>query len=116
MAESEAKRRRFPRVMSENLVLVKKVGAEALDELTKTQMLGLGGCMFVHPEPLGEGIPIEITLAVKHKVVKAIGRVLYELPQPDETYHIGIEFVQISPADLEILKGLFTEGTILASG
>lgn len=116
MAEGEIKRRRFPRVMSENLVLVKKVGGEALEELTKTQMLGLGGCMFVHPESLGEGIPIEVTLAVKHKVIKAVGRVLYELPQPDGSFHIGIEFAQISPADIEVLKELFTEGTILASG
>lgn len=116
MTESEIKRRRFPRVKSENLVLVKRVGTEAFEELTKTQILGLGGCMFVHPEPLGEGAPIEITLAVKHKVVKAVCRVLYENPQPDETYHIGVEFVQISAADLEILKGFFTEGTILASG
>jgi len=116
MAESELKRRRFPRIKSEILVLVKRVGAEALEELTKTQMLGLGGCMFTNPEPLGEGATIEITLAVKHKVVKAVGRVLYEIRQPDDTYNIGVEFVQISPADLEVLKGFFTEGTILASG
>jgi hypothetical protein len=116
MAESELHRRRFPRVKSENLVLVKKVGTETFEEVTKTQVLGLGGCMIVHPEPLGEGARIEITLAVRHQVVKAVARVLYENRQPDGNYHIGVEFVQIPDADLEILKGLFTEGTILASG
>lgn len=116
MDSDQRLRRRFPRLHTESLILVKKTGEGSPEELTKTTSLGLGGCLIVHEESFGEGALLELTLAVKHRVVKASGRVVYEIPQINETYHVGIEFTHIEPEDLETLKSLFTEGTVLATG
>jgi hypothetical protein len=116
MSPEQKSRRRFPRLHTESLILVKKTGEAGPEELTKTTTLGLGGCLIVREESYGEGALLELTLGVKHRVVKACGRVVYEIPQINETYHVGVEFTQIDPEDLEVLKSLFTEGTVLAAG
>ena len=46
MAESQPHQRRFPRIRSENPILVKKVDDETVGAFSKTQEVGLGGCMF----------------------------------------------------------------------
>jgi c-di-GMP-binding flagellar brake protein YcgR len=117
MDESGHHRRRFPRIRSEHLILVKKVGVEALEEVTKTEMISPGGCLIVSEESIPEGTLIELTLAVVDKLAKAVGKVLYEIPQEDGTYHIGVEFTSISPADKEAIESLFgVQGTVIAGG
>ncbi|TLN17217.1 PilZ domain-containing protein, partial [bacterium] len=72
--------RKFPRVPAKNTILVKKLGDHEIEGFSKTGSLGLGGCMFLSDESFGVGAFFEILISVKKHVVKASGRVVYELP------------------------------------
>jgi len=110
MADQHPNKRRFPRVPSENAVLVKKLGSESREDFAKTRVIGLGGCMFVSDALLGVGSPIEILISVKGQVAKVRARVVWEQPADGGRFEIGVEFVAIGAADRVILEKLFPTG------
>ena len=111
------KRRRFPRIHSENLVLVKKSGILAVEGLGKTEQLSLGGCKFLHQEPLGLGSTVELTLSIRGKLITTRGRVVYEVPHEGAVTEVGVEFLQLNPSDRDALAELFgAVGTVFADG
>ncbi|GAB4261278.1 MAG: hypothetical protein Kow0092_10700 [Deferrisomatales bacterium] len=114
MTEHYSVKRRFPRIPSENAVLVKKLGPEAVEGFAKTRVVGLGGCMFVSDEPLGVGAYLDLLISVRGRVVKSLGRVVYERPKSAETIEVGVEFIQISPDDREVIESLFGQRTATA--
>lgn len=117
MADDHDQRRRFPRIHSENLVLVKKSGDQPVEGLGKTEQLGLGGCKFLHQEPLGVGSIVEITLSIQDKLITTQGRVVYEVPHEDALTEVGVEFLQLSSDDRAALAGIFgAVGTVFADG
>ena len=107
MTEDYSAKRRFPRISSENAVLVKKLGPEVLEGFAKTRVVGLGGCMFVSDEPMGTGTGLEILISVRGRIAKAYGKVVYEIPQDEAKIEVGVEFVGISPPDKEVIQSLF---------
>jgi len=107
MADQHPNKRRFPRVPSENAVLVKKLGPEAHEDFVKTRVIGLGGCMFVSDVPLGVDSPVELLISVKGQVAKARARVVWEQPAGTGRFEVGVEFVSIGAADRVILERLF---------
>jgi len=100
-------KRRFPRIPSENAVLVKKLGPEELEGFAKTRVVGMGGCMFISDEALGVDAYLDLLISVRGRVVKTRGRVVYEIPQGGDEVEVGVEFVQISPHDRDIIEELF---------
>ena len=106
MADELPKHRRFPRIAAEHAVLVSKAGAGALEEFAKTRNLGLGGCMFLSDEPLGQGSVVEILISLAGRVVPAAGRVVYERAS-DHRFEIGVEFLRLERADREFLQSFF---------
>ena len=107
MDEPQQSRRRLPRIAAEHVVMVSKSGPEELEAFAKMHSLGLGGCMFVSPEPLGEGTLVDLLLSIGARVVPVKARVVYELPQDGERREVGVEFLHVEPADVEYLKGFF---------
>lgn len=99
--------RRFPRIPAHVTTLVKKLGEKEIEGFTKTGSLGLGGCMFLSDESFGVGSYFEILISVGHRVVKASGRVIYEMPDESGALRIGGEFVDISRDDLKLLSTLW---------
>jgi hypothetical protein len=99
-------RRRFPRVASENAILVKRKRDRGPGEVLSTRVIGLGGCMFVHEGPLGVGVSLELSILVGLRLANLNARVVYQNPQRDSIYQIGVEFIDPSPKDLDILLGL----------
>jgi hypothetical protein len=117
MADDRDQRRRFPRVHSENLVLVKKSGDQPVEGLGKTEQLGLGGCKFLHQEPLGVGSIVELTLSIRGKLINTKGRVAYEVPHEGAFTEVGVEFLQLTDDDRAALVDIFgTVGTVFADG
>lgn len=117
MDESHDKRRRFPRIHSENLVLVKKSGLDALEGLGKTEQMGLGGCKFLHPESLGVGSLLDLTLSVRGRLFMSRARVVYETPSEEGFSEVGVEFLALTDEDREALAEMFGAGaTVLAEG
>jgi len=106
MEAQGARQRRYPRIASENAVLVKRLGDGALEEFARTRTMGLGGCCFLSHESLGIGSLVEILISVRLKVVKARARVVYEKPMGGST-EVGVEFVQLPPEDRLVIEGLF---------
>jgi PilZ domain len=110
----EQSRRRFPRVSAEHVVLARKSGADEVEEFGKMQSLGLGGCMFVSAEPFGEGSVVDLMVSIGSRVVPLKARVAYELAEGDR-WEVGVEFLQVQPADAEFLRGFLPESPAEAS-
>lgn len=107
MSQAFAPKRRFPRIPSENALLVRKLGPEAVEGFAKTQVVGLGGCMFVSDESIGVGSYLDLLISVRGRVVKALGRVVYETPKAESEVEVGVEFVKITPHDQQVIESLF---------
>ncbi len=107
MPEDYALKRRYPRIVSENALLVKRVGVHEAEGFAKTRVVGLGGCMFVSDEPLGVGTSLEMLISVRGRIAKTRGRVVYEVPKAASEVEVGVEFVGISRPDRAVLESLF---------
>lgn len=108
MTAGNKNQRRFPRIPAEHAVLVKPLGLEADEAFAKTRVLGLGGCMFVQDEPLGEGAAIELLISIRGQVIKTTARVVYEQPHPGGGVEIGCEFLFVSDKDRQVLEATFS--------
>jgi hypothetical protein len=96
--------RRYPRVPAENALLVKKIGQEDSELLAKTRTVGVGGCMFVHREPLGVGSAVELLISLPGRVIRVQGRVVWETVVGPDQVEVGVEFLRISPEDRHALE------------
>jgi hypothetical protein len=99
--------RRFPRIDSENAVLVRSMGAYRREGFAKTRVVGLGGCMIVSDEPLGVGAYLDLALVIRGALAHSKGRVVYEIPRGGEEVEVGVQFLGISPENREVIDGLF---------
>ena len=108
MTEDVRRTRRFPRLRAEHAVMFRQV--ESGDEsLARTGTVGLGGCMFLTDEALEPGTHLELLISVRSRVVRAGARVVYAAREGDDTWQVGVEFVEISPSDRAVIAGLFEE-------
>jgi len=107
MSQFQSKRR-FPRIPSDNAVLVKRLGQEEAEGFTRTRVVGLGGCMFISDEPLGVDSFLDLLISVRGRVVRTKGRVVYEIRRGAAEIEVGVEFVQIAPHDRDIIQELFS--------
>jgi hypothetical protein len=98
VSDAFEKRRRFPRIDSQNVVLVRDGEAADAERLAKTRALGLGGCSFVTDRPPAIGAFVELLLSLGGRVVKTRSRVIYEVASGDRR-EIGVEFLEIDPDD-----------------
>lgn len=62
--------------------------------------------MFVHDGPFGVGTSLELSILIGLRLAKVAARVVYQNPQKDGFYHIGVAFVEPSPKDLDIIQDL----------
>jgi hypothetical protein len=101
--------RRYPRIHSRHTVMVSRRGPEALEGLTTTEVVGEGGCMFIHEKSLGDGAIVELAITIRERLIETIGRVVYEIPRDDGRYEIGVEFITLGRQDRDALQELFDE-------
>lgn len=106
MSDAFSKQRRFPRIASENVALVRSGDPADAERLAKTRALGLGGCSFVTDRPPAIGAFIELLLSLGGRVVTTRSRVIYEIASGDR-HEIGVEFLEIDRADREYLESFF---------
>jgi c-di-GMP-binding flagellar brake protein YcgR len=101
--------RRFPRVSADHAVMVRLLGVKAFEEFARTRVIGPGGCMFVSEESLGFGSLMELSIAVRGRVVKTDSRVVYEIRKSSTEHQVGVEFLRISSADRSFLESLVSQ-------
>lgn len=105
MTQNRPSRRRFPRIPSQYEVGVRKAHErKSIPIVSTVNEMGLGGCRFVSRVSFGEGTLLWLTIIPKKSIVEAKAKVLYELPKKDQTFEIGVEFVEISPRDKATLE------------
>jgi c-di-GMP-binding flagellar brake protein YcgR len=102
----QPKIRRFPRVPAVHAVMVRLLGVQAFEEFARTRVLGPGGCMFVSEESLGYGSLMELSIALRGRVVKTDSRVVYEVQKSATEHQVGVEFLRISPADRAFIESI----------
>ncbi len=98
--------RRFPRVPSKNSVVVRKLGAGAEGGLTTTEVVGLGGCSFVHAEPQEAGETLYLSILIGVELAEARVRVVYSKPREEGGFEIGVEFTEVPQRDLALIRGM----------
>ena len=109
MAEDHPHRRRFPRIPSSYIVLVRKVGEEEIEELAKTRSLSLGGCSFRSEEPLGAGAGLELVISLALRPLSIPARVVWEHPRDDGGFEVGGEFLKLDHDEQKVLKHFFNQ-------
>jgi hypothetical protein len=105
--------RRYPRIPSKNTILVKKLDTPAPGRLTRTQVLGLGGCMFLSDDTIGVGSHLSLHIAIKERFIRSKARVVYEIPNGDR-YEVGVQFIEITPEERALLETVFQQTEELA--
>ena len=103
-------KRRFPRIPSENTVLVTRVGDRGLDRFARTHTVGLGGCGFVSEEDLGEGATVELMISIRPRAIRARARVAYQVPREGGSFDVGVEFIDLTEEERLVLEALFADG------
>ena len=112
MSEPPHKQRRFPRIATENVALVRTVGeGEEVEGFAKTRSLGLGGCGFVTDQALAEGSTVHLLVSLAGRAIAMTARVVYSKPLGDR-WDSGVEFVDIEASDLAFLKSKLPDGAL----
>lgn len=114
MADTLVSRRKYPRIPSKNAVLIKLLGDERCEGFVRTEVVGLGGCMFYSDQPFDTGSYLDVLIAVHATVVKALCKVVYQKDAPEGRFETGVEFVQISDTDRKLLETLWVDSTDLS--
>jgi hypothetical protein len=86
--------------------MVRLLGPTSFEEFARTRVIGPGGCMFVSEESLGYGSLMELSIALRGRVVKTDSRVVYEIRRSETEHQVGVEFLRISSADRAYLEKL----------
>lgn len=107
--QPQSKSRRFPRIQAVHAVMVRLLGPSTFEEFARTRVIGPGGCMFVSEESLGFGSLMELSIALRGRVVKTDSRVVYEISRSRSEHQVGVEFLRISSADREYLETLVAQ-------
>ena len=108
--KEDAPARRFPRVPSKNSVVVRKLSAGAEGGLTTTEVVGLGGCSFVHGEPQEAGETLYLSILIGVELAEARVRVVYSKPREEGGFEIGVEFTEVPQRDLALIRGVVGSG------
>jgi hypothetical protein len=100
-------KRRFPRVEYVTPMLVKLVGPpkEEQEQITRTQTLGLGGCMFTSEQMLGMNSMLALLITVRGQVLRTKARVAWERRKSQEV-EIGVEFLHLEHTDRMLLESV----------
>jgi hypothetical protein len=115
MPRSHPEKRRFPRFQLDHALLVRVVTNGGSVMPARTLEISAGGCKLVNDIPMAVGTRVELVISAGDRPVLALGRVIYELPLRSARYQIGVEFLELSPADRDALAALLSEQTAYQS-
>lgn len=108
MPGAEPVERRYPRIHTALPLLARALGnADDYEEMTLVRTLGLGGCMFHSPRPLGYRTLVQLLISVGARIVRTEGRVVWERTHGDGGVQVGVEFLRVAAEDRAALRTLF---------
>ena len=104
-------RRQYPRVPTENVVLIHRIGPAEQKEMATARQIGLGGLMISSVESLGVDAYLRLAITIDNEVVEATGRVVWEKLAEDGSFDVGVAFVSIDSAHSETIMGQMAQGS-----
>ena len=104
MASQSKERRAFKRVDSEHLVMVRSLSDSEQRKVTKTRVVGEGGCMFTAEQPYGRNAFLDMLIHLKGGVFRAHGRVAYERRSGEGEVEVGVDFLHYDSMAREALR------------
>lgn len=99
MVQGHLRKRRFPRLRVEQPLFLEVLEERGPQAFARTRSLGEGGCSFNSPYDIGYLSLVKVAIKLSSHVVSADGRAVYQLPQNDGCYEIGVEFLRVSNED-----------------
>lgn len=91
------KTRRYPRVLSENIISIRKLtGSDQGTTMLTSKVVGLGGIMFETKKRIKVGERLELTLLAGIEALKIIVRVVWAKEIKNNIRQVGVEFQNIS--------------------
>ncbi len=106
---SKDESRRFPRIPSQNAVLVKETSEGGGEAFVPTRTMSLGGCSFLSRDAFEPKTILDLLISVDQRVITAQATVVYSRLNEESRYEVGVEFLEVNPEDREILGGLLGE-------
>lgn len=111
-------KRRFRRARVDRPALVRLVDPEPdqypQEDFAKARVLGAGGCMVESSFPLGFGSLTDVLIALGDRVVRADGRVVWEVEREPGRHEVGVEFLRISRDDRDHIRSVVSRGGVAA--
>jgi hypothetical protein len=71
--------------------------------------IGLDGVKLETDSEVFPGESLDLTMLIRESLVKVKGRVIYVESMPEETYHVGVAFENLSPEGREALTRYFSD-------
>jgi hypothetical protein len=99
VVQGHLRKRRFARLRVEHPVFVEVLEERGTQGFSRTRTLGEGGCSFKSPHDIGYLSLMKVAISLSGRVVTADGRAVYQLPQRDGGYEVGVEFLRVSSED-----------------
>src|SRR4051794_5913219 len=99
MLSGHLRKRRYPRLKADQPVFVEVLEERAPQGFSRTHTIGEGGCSFNSPHGIGYLSLMKVSIALEGKVVVADGRAVYQVPQNDGSYEVGVEFLRVPSED-----------------
>jgi hypothetical protein len=69
----------------------------------RMEQLGRGGCSVKAPGPVSPAAPLEVEISLGGGAVRATARVVYQRSSADGDWELGLEFLDVHPADRPLL-------------
>jgi len=104
-----SEQRRFSRIPSTCSVLVRFPDGAEPQRFSNTQVVGMGGCSFLHPRAIPPGTHLWLDIAVGPKLVEAEAQVAYSRPTQGPLVEVGVEFLRLSASDRASLSAVFLQ-------
>jgi hypothetical protein len=110
MVQGHLRKRRFPRLRVEQPLLIEVLEERGTQGFSRTRSLGEGGCSFKSSHDIGYLSLMKVAISLSGYVVIADGRAVYQLPQQDGGYEVGVEFLRVSNEDRLHIRQLVLSG------
>jgi hypothetical protein len=99
MLQGPLRKRRFARLRVDQPLFVEVLEERGAQGFSRTRTIAEGGCSFKSPHDIGYLSLMKISISLSGHVVIADGRAVYQLPQNDGGYEVGVEFLRVSSED-----------------
>src|SRR5580765_8718 len=99
MMQGHLRKRRFPRLRVDQPIFLEVLDERGPQAFARTRTIGEGGCSFKSPYGIGYLSLMKLSISLVGRVVTADCRAVYQVPEGDGAFEVGVEFLRVSNED-----------------